>query len=367
MPRFAVIGAGLSGAVIARELAQAGHYVDVFEARSHVAGNCHTERDPETGVMMHVYGPHIFHTDDADVWNYVQRFGKFMPYIQRTKAVIGNDVYTLPINLLTINQFFGKNLNPRQAEAYLNLCRDDEIRDPQNFEEQALSMIGQELYEAFFRGYTIKQWGRDPTELPASILKRLPVRFNYDDNYFSHRFQGIPVDGYTELVTRMLTDFRIRVYLGEKFERGDSYYKHTFVTGPIDEWFGYEFGRLPYRTLDFKIARQVGDAQGAAVINYCDAAVPFTRVTEHKHFTPWEHHDQTVTYTEYSRECGPLDEPFYPIRLATEQAQLERYQQLAADEVGSTFVGRLGTYSYLDMDVTISRALSAAREFLTNL
>ncbi|ASY64418.1 UDP-galactopyranose mutase [Sinorhizobium sojae CCBAU 05684] len=364
--KIAVVGAGLSGAVIGRELAEAGHEIEVFDARNHIAGNCHTERDEETGVMVHVYGPHIFHTDDREVWDYVNRFERFMPYKNRVKTTSNGQVYSLPINLHTINQFFGKALRPDEARAFIEELSDKTIEDPKTFEEQALRFIGNELYEAFFKGYTEKQWGCSPTELPASILKRLPVRFNYDDNYFFHTYQGMPENGYTEMVGRILAHPNITVHLRTRFHRdlnGD--FAHTFYSGPLDGYFGYQYGRLGYRTLDFERFTYEGDYQGCAVMNYGDAAIPYTRVTEHKHFSPWEEHSGSVCYREYSRPCGPDDVPYYPIRLVEDKAQLGQYLARAAEETSVTFVGRLGTYRYLDMDVTIREALDAARLFLS--
>jgi UDP-galactopyranose mutase len=362
---IAVVGAGFTGAVIANRLAEAGHRVTVFESRNHLAGNCHTERDPETGVMLHVYGPHIFHTDHERAWSFVTRFGTFEPYVNRVKAIARDRVFTLPINLLTINQFFGKTMRPAEARAFIASLADPTIESPRNFREQALSLIGRDLYEAFFEGYTRKQWGMDPTSLPASILKRLPVRFNYDDNYFNHRHQGIPTNGYTALVEGMLDQPNIEVRLGTAFEPGERrLFDHVFYSGPIDAWFGHSEGRLGYRTLDFEVFREQGDYQGNAVINYCDEKVPFTRITEHKHFAPWESHEGTVCYREFSRTCEENDIPYYPVRLAEGVSRLERYVALAQAEQGVTFAGRLATYRYLDMDVTIKEALEVADVFL---
>ncbi|MEW4959024.1 UDP-galactopyranose mutase, partial [Enterobacter cloacae subsp. cloacae] len=207
----AIVGAGISGAVIARLLAEQGISSVVFDKRSHIAGNCHSERDPQTNVMLHVYGPHIFHTDDKEVWDFVNAYSEFMPYTNRVKAVYKGNVYLLPVNLHTINQFFNKTLRPDEARAFIESKADKSIVDPQNFEEQAISMIGRELYEAFFKGYTRKQWGVEPTELPASILKRLPLRFNYNDNYFNHQYQGMPKEGYTEMVAKILDHELIEV------------------------------------------------------------------------------------------------------------------------------------------------------------
>ena len=324
--RYCIVGAGFSGAVIGRALAQAGHEVLVVDERSHVAGNCHSQRDSETGVMTHVYGPHIFHTADERVWAYVQQFGIMRPYRHRVQAVSGGLVYSLPVNLLTINQFFRKAMGPEEAAAFV-ASKTRKIPEPANFEEQALSMIGPELYEAFFRGYTRKQWGLDPTRLPASILKRLPLRFNFDNSYFAHPHQAMPERGYTELVAAILDTPRLELRLGAKFEDLTEPFAHVVYSGPIDRYFGYSSGRLGYRTLDFEVFRAKGDYQGSAVINYCDEATPFTRITEHKHFAPWEK-DQiegTILYREFSRSCGPNDIPYYPIRQTDEEAMLKKY------------------------------------------
>lgn len=363
--QVAVAGAGFSGAVVARVLAEAGHHVDVFDDRDHVAGNCHTERDADTDVMLHVYGPHIFHTQWSHVWDYVNRFGRFEPYSHKVKATAQGHVYSLPVNLLTINQFFGKTLSPGQAQDLVASLGDATIEEPVSFRDQGLRFLGKELYEAFFDGYTRKQWGVDPSELPASILKRLPVRFNYDDTYFDHPFMGIPVDGYTALVEGILDHPDIAVQLGRRVHRGElAGYHHCFWTGPIDTYFDDEFGPLGYRTLDFEVERHDGDYQGCPVMNYCDATVPHTRITEFKHFAPWERHDRTVIYREFSRACGPLDIPYYPIRQVREKAQLRSYVELARTAERTTFLGRLGTYRYLDMDVTIKEALEAGGRFL---
>ncbi len=358
-------GAGLSCAVIARELAEAGHRVTVFDTRAHVAGNCHTERDAKSGVLLHVYGPHIFHTDDEEVWTLVNRYMPFKPYVNRVKATTGGRVYSLPINLLTINQFFGKTFSPSEARAFIESRADRSITEPQSFEEQALRFIGRELYEAFFKGYTLKQWDVDPKRLPASILKRLPVRFNYDDNYFFHRFQGMPEDGYTTMVQRMLDHPNISVHLGEALAATDAKrFDHVYWSGPLDGYFGFDEGRLPYRTLDFERFEGEGDVQGCAVMNYTDASVPYTRITEHKHFAPWESNAHSVCYREFSRACRPGDIPYYPVHLTEGDLLLQRYQARANAERGVTFVGRLGTYRYMDMDVTIRAALDVARAAL---
>jgi UDP-galactopyranose mutase len=360
------VGAGLSGAVIGRHLAEAGETVTIVDSRAHVGGNCHTERDAETGVLVHVYGPHIFHTDDAEVWDYVNAYETFRPYRNRVKATTGGAVYSLPVNLHTINQFFGRTMRPDEARAFITEEQaDTSIADPQTFEEQAMRFVGKDLYEAFFKGYTIKQWGVQPSELPASILKRLPVRFNYDDNYFFHKFQGMPENGYTAMIERILDHPNITVHLDTVFDRSQgAAHDHVFYSGPLDGYFDYELGRLGYRTLDFERFTYDGDYQGCAVMNYGEENVPFTRITEHKHFAPWEEHAGSVCYREFSRACGAEDIPYYPIRQVAEKALLGDYVTLAEATEGVTFVGRLGTYRYLDMDVTIREALDTARGFL---
>ncbi len=360
--RYCVVGAGFSGAVIARRLSEAGHKVLVVDERAHIAGNCHTGRDAATGIMTHWYGPHIFHTGEDRVWDYVRRHADMMPYDHRVKAKAKGRVFSLPVNLLTINQFFGTTLNPAEARAFIAARVRGDIVLPVSFEDQALKFIGPEIYAAFFQGYTRKQWGIEPTKLPASILKRMPVRFDYNDSYFAHPHQAIPRQGYTAMVDSILAAPGIEVRTRCRFEDLDESFAHTIYSGPLDRFFGFRLGRLGYRTLDFEVFRETGDHQGTAVLNYCDEGVGYTRITEHKHFAPWERdtHEQTICFREFSRACGPADIPYYPIRLVEEQALLSRYVALARETRGVSFVGRLGTYRYLDMDVTIKEALEAA-------
>jgi UDP-galactopyranose mutase len=368
--RFLIGGAGLSGAVLARRLADSGHTCTLVEPHRHVAGHCHTERDDETGVMVHRYGPHIFHTDSEIVWEFVNRFADMRPFEFRVRAISRGQAFPLPVNLQTINLFFGREMTPDEAEAYISgLARPSANGSPRNLEEQALATVGSDLYEAFFRGYSEKQWGRSAEELPASVLKRLPVRFTEDASYFDHRFQAIPAAGYTDLVERMLRHPRIEVRLGERLRREQERepVDRVFFTGPLDDWFGGRQGRLAYRTLDFEEVRAEGDFQGCAVVNYCDLDVPWTRITEHKHLAPWEHHEGTVCFREFSREAGPHDPPYYPIRLVREQAALATYVEMAREERGVSFLGRLGTYRYIDMDQAVAEALAAADETLARL
>jgi UDP-galactopyranose mutase len=390
MPAFLIIGAGFSGAVLARQLVEAlpDSSCEVWDERPHIAGNCHTERDPETGVMLHKYGPHIFNTDNEKVWKFVKQHGDFRPFTNRVKAHTSRGIFSLPINLLTINQFFGRTMSPSEAKAFIATLGDSTIVEPQNFEEQALKMLGRDLYETFFKGYTIKQWGCDPKELPASILKRLPIRFNYDDNYYNKRFQGIPAEGYTEVIRSILNHPRITILLNKTFSVSAfqhfsfSEFSHVFYTGPLDAFFDHCYGRLGYRTVTFeRIDTDEEDYQGNAVINYPDLSVPWTRIHEHKHFAPWESHDKTVAFREYSQETGPDDIPYYPKRLAADKALLAKYRQLAEQFVGNkqanqnpksaiqnfppvSFLGRLATYRYMDMETVIGEALDFADKFV---
>jgi UDP-galactopyranose mutase len=361
-----VAGAGFAGAVLGRKLAESGRFkVVVFDTRTHVAGNCHTSRDEKTGIMLHHFGPHIFNTNREDVWRYVNQFSEFGHYTNRVKAVTERGIFSLPINLLTINQFFGTQMNPSEARKFIAELGDASIKEPKTFEEQALKFLGRELYENFFYGYTKKQWGVEPSELPASILQRLPVRFNYDDNYYTAKYQGIPVDGYTSIVEKILDHPSIEVRLGEAFpieERAS--FDHVFYSGPLDSFFNHVYGRLQYRSLIFKRFDEKGDFQGNPVINYCKESIPFTRISEHKHFAPWEEHEDTVCFREYSKLAEEGDTPYYPLRLAADKELLTRYVERAEKEKNVTFIGRLGTYRYLDMHVVIGESLDLAEQCL---
>lgn len=359
-----IIGAGVTGAIVARELAVNGYHVTVFDKRQHTAGNCYTKTDPQTGILVHEYGPHIFHTDNTTVWNYVNEFADFAPYICQVKATTQGKVFSLPINLLTINQFFNKTFSPQEAKDFIESISEP-IEPVKSFEDQALRFLGRDLYEAFFRGYPLKQWGMDPSLLPASILKRLPVRFNYNDNYFNHQYQGIPREGYTTMVDRILAHENITAHLNRDFNAVEEHgFDHVFYTGPLDSWFQHRAGRLGYRTLRFERSHHAGDFQGCAVMSYPEEKVPFTRITEHKYFTPWKNFENTVIFHEYSSYCGKDDDPYYPIRLVEEEKVISNYVEMADQEKGVTFMGRLATYRYMDMDVAIAEALQAAGEFI---
>jgi UDP-galactopyranose mutase len=319
--------------------------------------------------MVHKYGPHIFNTDKKEIWDYVNSFGEFRPYVHRVKGFHDGKIYSLPINLYTINQFFNKSFSPVEAKAFLYTLGDDSITEPKNFEEQALRFIGKELYEAFFYGYTKKQWGCEPSDLPASILKRIPVRFNYDDNYHSNTYTGIPVDGYTEIMQKMIDHSSIKIHLNKKFVPGSnvSDYTHVFYTGPLDAYFNYCFGKLGYRTVTFEKVYGTGDHQGLAQMNYCDEKIPFTRITEHKHFTPWEQHEKTVYFKEFSKETGDNDEPYYPKRLEADKKLIQQYRVEAEKHDKISFLGRLATYRYMDMHHVIGEALQFADECIKGI
>lgn len=365
MKKYLIIGSGFAGSVIAEQLAE-NNTIHVIEERKHIGGNCYTEKDSETGVTIHQYGPHIFNTDNEDVWKYIQNFCKMMPFINRVKSVYKGQVYSLPVNLHTINQFFGKCFSPKEAQDFIESLGESEIANPKNFEEQALKFIGKDLYKAFFYGYTKKQWGCEPTNLPASILKRLPVRFNYNDNYYATKFQGIPENGYTEIFEKMLNHQNITVELNRKISAEEidySAYDHIFYTGPIDAFFNFKYGKLGYRTVFFEKNYAEGDFQGNAVINYADEETPFTRIHEHKHFTPWEEHEKTVYFKEFSKETEEQDVPYYPKRLKNDMEILEKYVEEKNRLNNITFLGRLATYRYMDMHHVIAEALEIAKKF----
>lgn len=363
-PRFLIVGAGFSGAVLGRELAEnLNARVEIIDQRDHIGGNCHTERDEPTGVMVHKYGPHIFNTSHEDVWAYINRFGDFRAYANRVKAVNARGIFSFPINLHTINQFFAATFSPEEARTFIAERGDKTIGIPASFEEQALKFVGRELYETFFYGYTKKHWGCEPSELPASILKRLPLRFNYDDNYYNTRHQAIPTEGYSAVISRILDHPGIHLILNTRWEAAMAAgYDHIFYSGPLDELFATAHGRLGYRTIQFERIDAQGDFQGNAVINYTAEEIPWTRIHEHKHFAPWESWDRTVAFRESSKETSPTDTPYYPKRLSADMAIHQLYENQLAELPHITPIGRLGTYRYLDMDQVIGEAMDLATD-----
>ncbi|MEU0383219.1 UDP-galactopyranose mutase [Streptomyces chartreusis] len=367
-----VVGSGLYGLTVAERAAtRLGKRVLVLERRPHLGGNAHSEREPTTGIEVHRYGSHIFHTSNEQVWQYVNRFTEFTSYRHTVWATAGGAVYSLPVNLGTICAHAGRRLTPGEARAMISgLAEEYDRAGAANLEERAIALIGRPLYETLVRGYTKKQWQTDPRELPAEIISRLPVRYTYDNSYFDDAHQGLPRQGYPHWLRGMADHENIRVLLGTDFfdvredlPRGVP----VVYTGPLDRYFGYCEGRLGWRTLDFEQeVLAVGDFQGTAVMNYTDEEVPFTRIHEFRHFHPERDHpkDRTVIVREYSRFAGPGDEPYYPINTAQDRAVVARYRKLARNERGVFFGGRLGTYAYLDMHMAIASALALVRNRL---
>lgn len=359
-----VVGAGFYGATIAERAAGAGFRVLVVERRDHVGGNAYTSAEPSTGIEVHRYGPHFFHTSNEAVWDYVRRFSAFTPFELRVWSTHRGEVFPLPINLATISHFFRRRMTPDQARALIaSQAAELSDRQPANLEEKAVASIGRPLYEAFIRNYTMKQWQTDPRELPASVIGRLPVRYNFDNRYFSDRFQGQPAGGYTPLVARMLQGERIAVLLDTDWHdirglrRADQL---VIYTGPLDRYFDYAEGELGWRTTRFEMETvPTGDYQGTVMMNYADADVPFTRIAEYRHLRPERDYpaDRSVIVREYPRFAGRGDEPFYPIDRAEDRARLRRYRERADLEANVHFGGRLGTYAYLDMHQAIALAL----------
>jgi UDP-galactopyranose mutase len=362
--KIVVVGSGFFGATIARKVAgNLNLPVLLLEQRDHIGGNAYSEIDGATGVEVHRYGSHLFHTSNREVWDFLHQFTEFNNYRHRVFTRHASRVYTMPINLMTINNFFSLDLTPAQARELIEQQAAVEgISQPRNLEEKAISLIGRPLYEAFVRHYTAKQWEVDPTHLPADIITRLPVRFNLNDFYFQDTYEGLPLIGYTELFRRMLTHERIKVVTGcDYFEAQDELPRGLPIvyTGPIDRYFGYRFGELGWRTLDFEIERlDIDDYQGAAVVNYPDPDVRFTRIHEFKHLHPERRHERrTVIMREYSRFAHKSDEPYYPIGRDEDKRRYDLYRELAALEKNVIFGGRLGTYRYLDMHQAIAAAL----------
>jgi UDP-galactopyranose mutase len=361
-----VVGSGFYGLTVAERAARDGARVAVLERRAHLGGNAWSYPDPETGIEIHAYGSHIFHTSNRRVWDYVNQFGQFNDYRHHVWTVHDGKVYPMPISLATMTQFFGERLTPRQARERL-AAQASELggRAPANFEEKAISLVGRPLYEAFIRGYTSKQWQTDPTLLPERIITRLPVRFDYNTRYFSDTWEGIPEAGYGALLKRMASTEGVTVHCGvDWFDVCGQVHNGTPVvyTGPIDRYFSYRAGRLGWRTLDLKTeVFAVNDYQGTSVVNYADIAQPQTRIHEFKHFQPerWSRSAKTVVMTEFSRWADASDEPYYPVDAPLDRERLSVYRELAEREPDVHFGGRLGSYQYLDMHMAIGAALTS--------
>lgn len=366
---YLVVGAGLFGAVFAHEMALAGKRCLVIDKRSHIGGNVYTEN--VDGIQVHRYGAHIFHTSDKEVWDYVNKLTEFNNYINSPVAVYKDELYNLPFNMNTFSQLWGIRRPQEVKEKIASQIADLHITEPKNLEEQALSLVGPDVYEKLIRGYTEKQWGRDCKELPAFIIKRLPLRFTYDNNYFNDRYQGIPIGGYTQMVEKLLEDIDVMTDTDFfEYRKGHAdQFKKVVYTGMIDEYFDYQFGHLQYRTVRFDTERiEEENYQGNAVVNYTQRDVPYTRVIEHKHFAPEEERknpkDYTIISREYSEEWGPGSEPYYPVNDEKNGALYEKYRELAEKEENVIFGGRLGLYRYYDMDKVIRVALDASEKEL---
>ena len=362
-----IVGSGFFGLTIAERCAnELGLKVLVLERRHHIGGNAYSEPDPETGIEVHVYGAHLFHTSNEKVWDYVTRFTKFTPYQHRVFTIFEGKVFPMPVNLATICEYFGKAMSPDEARTLVaEQAGEIDSADASNLEEKGISLIGRPLYEAFVRGYTRKQWQTDPKELAPEIISRLPVRYNFDNRYFNDKYEGLPVDGYTAWLTKMADHPNIEVRLETDFfdQRDDILGNVPVVyTGPLDAYFGNSAGELSWRTIDFeREVKNVADFQGTPVMNYADEDVPYTRIIEPRHFHPERDHypnDKTVIMREYSRFADKGDEPYYPVNTAEDRAKLLKYRDLTKSEPNVLFGGRLGTYKYLDMHMAIGSALT---------
>ena len=372
-----IVGAGLFGLTVAQQAVEKhGAKVEIIDVRDHIGGNAYSYMDKETGAEIHKYGAHLFHTSNPRVWEYVNRFTEFTNYVHRVYTTHNGEVFPLPINLGTINQFFHAHYTPAEAKALIaEQAGELAGTDPANLNDKGISLIGRPLYEAFIKNYTAKQWQTDPSELPAGIIKRLPVRFNYDNRYFRDTWEGLPKDGYTAWMERMIDDPRIHVTLNtDFFDESQPLNKKALVgkvpvvyTGPVDRYFDYELGDLKWRTVDFKEVRyDEGDHFGCPVMNFADSDVPYTRAIEFKNFNPErkdsQNPDKTVVWEEYSRFATREDEPYYPVNTAEDKALCEQYAAKAAQEPKVVFGGRLGTYKYYDMHNVIDTALTAYEE-----
>jgi UDP-galactopyranose mutase len=361
-----IVGSGLFGLTIAERCANdLGLKVLILERRNHVGGNAYSAPDSETGIEVHQYGAHLFHTSNVRVWEYVNRFTTFTGYQHRVFTNFRGRIYPMPINLATMCEYFGKALTPTEArELVVEQSQEIATGAARNLEEKAISLIGRPLYEAFIRGYTAKQWQTDPTELPAEIISRLPVRYNFDNRYFNDAYEGLPTGGYTAWMETMADHDGIEIRLDTEFAdlRSDIVGNVPVVyTGPVDAYFDNELGSLSWRTIDLETSVEpVGDFQGTSVMNYADEDVPFTRIIEPRHFHPERDYvsDRTVIQREYSRFAEVGDEPYYPINTPEDRAKLLQYRELATAEKQVLFGGRLGTYKYLDMHMAIGAALS---------
>lgn len=355
---YLVVGAGLYGATFARIMKDNGKSVLVIDKRSHIGGNCYTERIE--GINVHKYGAHIFHTNDKNVWEFVNKYADFNRYTNSPVANYNGELYSLPFNMYTFNKMWGV-VTPDEARAIIEKQREDAgITNPTNLEEQAISLVGTDIYEKLIKGYTMKQWGRECKDLPASIIKRLPVRLTFDNNYFNALYQGIPIGGYTKLISNLLEGIEVRLDTDYKDVRDSIDASRVLYTGPIDEYYGFKFGALAYRSVRFETTvLDTANYQGNAVINYTDSVTPYTRIIEHKFFE-FENSDKTVISKEYSSEWKPGDDPYYPVNDDFNEILHDKYIELASKESKVIFGGRLAEYKYYDMDVTVRKSMDLA-------
>ena len=364
---YLIVGAGLFGAVFAHEAKKRGKNVLVIDKRSHIAGNVYTEKIE--GINVHKYGAHIFHTNNKEVWDYIQHFAEFNRFTNSPVANYKGELYSLPSNMYTFNKMWGA-VTPQEAMEKIEDQKREISGEPRNLEEQAISLVGRDIYEKLIKGYTEKQWGRDCKELPAFIIKRLPVRFTFDNNYFNALYQGIPIGGYTKLVQNMLDG--IEVKLGEEYTPDKYEAKKVLYTGPIDAFYDYKLGTLEYRSVRFENEILDGNFQGNAAVNYTDRETPWTRIIEHKWFEFGKDENgndlpKTVISREYSSEWKLGDEPYYPVNDEKNGKLYAKYKELADREENVIFGGRLGEYKYYDMDQVIDAALKCARKELENV
>ena len=358
---FLIVGCGFYGIVFARQMTDANKRVLIIEKRDHIGGNCYSEE--YQNINVHMYGPHIFHTDNTIVWDYVNCFARFNNFINRPKVFYRNKLYSFPINLMTLYQLWAVK-TPAQAQRKLEESIIP-IENPRNMEEWAVSRVGREIYDIFIKGYTKKQWGKDPRKLPANIIKRLPIRLTFDDNYYSHKYQGIPIGGYTRMFQNMLDgiDVRLETDYFDKRSYWDSVADSFVYTGKLDEYFNYKYGELEYRGLKFEQKTLKGDYQGNAVINYTDEEVPYTRVIEHKHFEFIKNENTVVTW-EYPDIYDKNKIPYYPVNTTSNNKLYNKYEQEASKENNLILGGRLAQYKYLDMDQVVLAALEMSKRFL---
>jgi UDP-galactopyranose mutase len=359
---YLIVGSGLFGSVFAREATDKGKKCLVIEERDHIGGNCYTEE--KDGINIHKYGPHIFHTDDKRIWDYTNRFIEFNNYRHSPRVKYKNQIYSFPINLLTLYQIWGVT-TPQEAIDKIKSCA-VHIKNPKNLEEWVLSQVGEEIYNIFIKGYTTKQWGRDPKDLPVSIIKRIPIRLTFDDNYFFDKYQGIPIGGYTRMVQNILTGIEVR--MGEDYFSNKSYWDSIsdkiVFTGKIDRFFDYKFGDLEYRSLDFQTEKHdIPDYQGCSIVNYAESEISHTRITEHKHFENSKS-DATWITKEFPKEYSRGDVPYYPINDEKNSKIYSLYKKEAEGLENFIFGGRLSEYKYYDMHQVIASALSKSKKEL---